>query len=142
MRKNNRYMAKRFVLFLLLISLGVSAYAQIARWHVTPAYDNIEVLENGYFKVFLNGRFGLLDKNGVAVLPVEYDEMTPFYEDRALLYKNGKFCAVLDVYGNMIDLSDKNYVPLPNAKCFQSGYLLVRKGSEYFYLDVAGKEAF
>ena len=127
---------------LLVLSSFLPVHGQIAKWHVKPDYDNIEVLENGYFKVLLNGRFGLLDKNGVAVLPVEYDEMTPFHEDRTLLYKNGKFSAVMDVYGNVIDLSDKNYVPLPNAKCFHSGYLLVKKGSEYFYLDVAGKEAF
>ena len=134
--------SKRLVCMLLSLSCFLSAHAQIAVWHVSPVYDNIEVLENGYFKVSLNGRFGLLDKNGVAVLPVEYDEMTPFHEDRTLLYKNGKFSAVMDVYGNVIDLSDKNYVPLPNAKCFHSGYLLVKKDSEYFYLDVAGKEAF
>ena len=127
---------------LLVLSSLLPVHGQIAKWHVKPDYDNIEVLENGYFKVLLNGRFGLLDKNGVAVLPVEYDEMTPFHEDRTLLYKNGKFSAVMDVYGNVIDLSDKNYVPLPNAKCFHSGYLLVKKDSEYFYLDVAGKEAF
>lgn len=134
--------SKKNLLMFLSLSCFLSAHAQIAKWHVKPDYDNIEVLENGYFKVLLNGHFGLLDKNGVAVLPVEYDEMTPFHEDRTLLYKNGKFSAVMDVYGNVIDLSGKNYVPLPNAKCFNSGYLLVKKGSEYFYLDVAGKEAF
>lgn len=135
-----------FTLMILLVSFSLNA--QIAKWIVYPEYDNIEMLDNGLLKVTKDGKIGLLNKSGVPVLPVEmeYDKITSFYENKALLFKNGKFVAITDTYGNVKDLSDKRYNLVENFDRFYSGYLIVQLVAEnrklYYYLNEDGKIAF
>lgn len=131
---------KKHLLVLILLLNVMSVQAQIARWMVRPDYDNIEMTDKGFLKVTEKGRIGLLDKAGEEVLPVEYDRITPFYEDKALLFKDGKFCAIIDAYGNLTDMSDKDYAVDQNNERFHSGYLLVSHDKSFYYIDGTGRK--
>lgn len=133
---------RRNLLFVLMILFGsFSTNAQIAKWIVYPEYDNIEMLDNGLLKVTKNGKVGLLNKSGAPVLPVEYEKISAFYEDRALLFKNGRFVAITDLYGTVIDLSNEYYDLVEDFDRFYSDYLIVKKNNLYYYLNRDGRIA-
>lgn len=135
-------MNKRILVLLMLICVLTSVDAQIAKWMVRPTYDHIEMLDCGLMKVSLNGKIGLLNNTGKEILSLEYDSITNFKEGYALLYNNSAFCAVIDTQGNVINVADKHYTVSEEFPFYSFGYLLVRQGNQYLFLDAKGKEAY
>lgn len=141
--KNTKMMIKRiFLTALMAFSFSAVVQAQIARWVVEPVYENIEMINSELMKVKLDGKVGLLNNSGAMVLPVAFDSISAFYEDRALLFNNNKFYGFTDYQGQIVKLDNKEYELLPGNNRFYNGMLLVKKNGQYIYLDSNGAEAY
>lgn len=135
-------MNKKMFVGVIMACLSLSVQAQIAKWLVRPNYDSIEMTDNGLLKVVSNGKIGLLNKDGKEVLPQEYDSITAFKEDRALLFKNGKLYGITDSYGRISILQGEEYRLPAGVTRFYSGLLLVMQNNQYFYLNTEGTQVF
>ena len=127
---------------IVLTCLASSANAQIAKWLVRPSYDHIEMTGSGLLKVVSNGKEGLLSIEGKEVLPMEFDSIGSFKEDRALLFKNGKFYGITDIQGRIIPLQKKDYKLPHGVARFHSGYLLVKQNQQFYFIDKEGNQAY
>lgn len=126
----------------LLACLSSSVDAQIAKWLVRPTYDHIEMSDGRLLKVVSNGRIGLINKDGKEVLPTEFDSITSFKEDRALLFKNGVFYGITDPQGRVISLQHKGYKLCHGANHYYSGLLLVTLNQQFFFLNKEGEQTY
>lgn len=126
----------------LLACLSSSVDAQIAKWLVRPTYDHIEMNDGRLLKVVSNGRIGLINKDGKEVLPTEFDSITSFKEDRALLFKNGVFYGITDPQGRVISLQHKGYKLCHGANHYYSGLLLVTLNQQFFFLNKEGEQTY
>lgn len=131
-----------FIAVFLMFGLCSTMQAQIARWLVEPQYDSIEMIDGQLLKVSLNGKCGLLNRNGGMVLPIVYDSIAPFHEERALLFNDNVFWGITDCQGQVIDLVGKDYELLPENNRFYNGMLLVKKYGQYYYLNTNGEVAY
>lgn len=135
-------MNKRILLSIMFVGILASVDAQIAKWLVRPNYDYIEMLDCGLMKTFMSGKIGLLNDTGTEILPLKYDSITTFKEGCALLFNNNAFCAVVNMQGHVTDVADRHYIVSKNNQFYSFGYLLVKKGNQYFFIDPEGVEAY
>lgn len=135
-------MNKRILLSIIIVCVLTSMNAQIATWMVQPNYDRIELLDCGLMKVSINGKIGLLDDTGKEILPLKYDSITAFKDGRALLFNNSAFCAVTDMQGNIVNVVNKHYTVSEESSFYSFGYLLVKKGNQYLFIDMRGWEVY
>lgn len=126
----------------LLACLSSSMHAQIAKWLVQPTYDHIEMIDGGLLKVNSDGKVGLLNKNGKELLSAEFDSITSFKEDRALLFKNGAFYGIIDKQGHVTSLFEKGYELPYDANHYSSGLLLVTLNRQFFFLNKKGESVY
>lgn len=126
----------------LLACLNSSMHAQIAKWLVQPTYDHIEMIDGRLLKVNSGGKVGLLNKNGKELLPAEFDSITSFKEDRALLFKNGSFYGITDRQGRVTPLFEKGYKLSDNTNHYSSGLLLVTLDRQFFFLNKEGESVY
>lgn len=88
-----------------------------------------------------DNKYGYCDQNGNVVIPPNFDFAFPFSNGRAVVYRNvggvGKY-AFIDKDGNLLTDFKFDYVT-PYSENFACVY---KRGRGYFYLDLAGKEAF
>ena len=132
---------KLFVVFVLMC-LAPSADAQIAKWLVRPSYDHIEMTDSGLLKIVSDGKEGLLSVEGREVLPIDFDSISSFKEDRALLFKNGEFYGITDLQGRIIPLQERGYKLPHEAAHFHYGYLLVKQNQQFYYIDKEGNQVY
>ena len=123
---------KSLIIGVIAFCCNSAVNAQIAKWLVRPDYDAIEMMDNGLLKVSLNGKIGLLNKDGEKVLPLEYDSITSFHEGKALLFNNNKLYGITDQYGKVIALQSQNYELFPGNNRFQNGMLSKAKAIAAF----------
>ena len=50
-------------------------------------FDGYFNFENGYAKTYKNGKLGLIDKTGKAVLPIEFFQMSKVYKNTVITVK-------------------------------------------------------
>ena len=72
-----------------------------------------EFIDTGFSQQFAGGKWGVIDKNGKVVIPLEYDKISPIYE-----YEGAKMI----------------------QKYFKDGKAKVTKDGREFYIDKTGKE--
>lgn len=132
----------RLFVGIVWMCLASSADAQIAKWLVRPSYDHIEMTDSGLLKVVSGGKEGLLSVEGREVLPIEFDSISSFKEDRALLFKDGKFYGITDLQGRIIPLQENGYKLPHGAAHFHSGYLLVKRNQQFYFIDKEGNQAY
>ena len=65
---------------------------------------------------------GLVDEQGHAVLAQLYEDITPFIDDRALIYKDGRW-GVIDRTGEVL-----RYFGSQKPRLFPEGFVLVTNG--------------
>lgn len=117
-------------------------------------YDAAFDFENGFGRVMKGEKMGLVDKNGVEVVPVKYDELT--YDAKHNLYrvKAGKKCGILDGQGKELLKVQYSYIsefncygkallalggkPTPNQQAKGKSFLL---GAKYGVLNADGTVA-
>ncbi|GEM_PF-4166953 len=141
----------RFLFLILCSGLAVSAHAQIARWSLHARYDTISLDNNGIYLVGKDGKFGLADTNvdtsklhededidkKAIILPVQYDSIAPFKNGYAVIFNktNGLVEGFVDEKGEFTNLTEWEYSVGSGYPYFSSGYLLVEKGMESFFID-------
>ena len=126
----------------LLACLTSPMNAQIAKWLVKPMYDHIEMIDGGLLQVNSGGKIGLLNNKGKELLPIEFDSITSFKEDRALLFKNGSFYGITDEQGHVTPLFEKGYELPYDTNHYSSGLLLVTQNRQFFFLNKEGKRVY
>ena len=136
----------RFLLTLALSGLiAFQACAQGFVWEMPPSdFSNIERLTKGLFKVERNGKIGVVKPDGTPVVDVVCSEITPFYENRALLLvKEGEKDRII---GNIsisgqICLFSNSYYALADQRFYSDGLLSVEnENGEKGYIDGHGNE--
>lgn len=127
--------------------LGTMAYcgisAQTVVWQMAPSdYSGITRISDKLFKVTKNGKFGLATSDGTIVADIQNENMSMFYEHKALL-------TYTDEYGECVSgcLTDdgkyykfkKKYYTLNGQKFFSDGVLSVSdENGQLGYVDETG----
>ena len=66
-------------------------------------YDYARAIYGGYAQVQKNGLWGLARLNGSLVIPIQYEQISTFYSDRAIVKRDNKIYAV-DINNNRVSL--------------------------------------
>jgi hypothetical protein len=105
---------------------------------VKPQYDYAHAFHNGLAKVMKDGKSGMINKEGLEVLPieylfdVEYDGSLRLYEGLSSIMRDGKFGFIN---------GDARMVLEPQfeeAKRFSEGVAAVKKNGEWYLIDHEG----
>ena len=102
---------------------------------VIPAkYSFVDSFIEGLASVFLNGKWGYIDKSGKEVIPLQYDYAGAFSKGLARVEINGKW--------GYINKSGKEVIPLKydDASGFGDGLAPVKLNGKWGYIDKSGKE--
>lgn len=113
---------------------------------IPPKYDCIEewvhIPRRRLFRVSLDDKFGIINKKGKEITPIQYDLICNFYEDMALVVKGS-------LYG-FINTAGKEVIPPKYNKyaadnifdiCFKNGYAKLQLlKTLYIYIDKEGNE--
>lgn len=140
------YNMKHIISLFLFGITFLSSFGQIAHWKVQPTFDDVKILPNGLIATINGQKCGLYDNNGNELLPIEYDGITDFTDNVALLFNDGKFSGIVNERGNVVDLSNSGYTPILYQTFFSDNYLNVSKQkdgdtqSEFYYIDKKGNE--
>ncbi|MCC8119710.1 MAG: WG repeat-containing protein [Bacteroidales bacterium] len=135
-------MKTRFTTMSLIIGSGLYACAQMGFWVVKPAYDNIQLLDNGLLKVSVDGKVGLLSADGSReVLPLENDSISPFKDGIALVYNQKALKGSVDSNGRL-SAFEEGYIAEKGIDGYANGYLLVRRDGKYYFLDSQGEKKY
>ncbi len=102
-----------FLLFLILVTSNVQA--QTARWAIAPDYESIEKYSDNLYKVRIGDSFGVIDKNGIEIVPVSIDSLTTFSEGVALALKydekgNCRLKGLVREEGRYITISEEWFI--------------------------------
>ncbi|MBR2290867.1 MAG: WG repeat-containing protein [Prevotella sp.] len=122
-----------------LILLATSLHAQVPRWSLHPKYASIEMLGNGNYIVSNNGKYGMMDAKENEVVPMQYDNLSPFRSNTSVLYNGGKFVGYMSDKGRVKEYPAGQY-EVAEQPSFYDGYLLVSNINGYFYLRASDDE--
>lgn len=137
---------KHIILLFLFGIISLSTFGQIAHWKVQPTFDDAKILPNGLIATINGQKCGLYDNNGNELLPIEYDGITDFADNVALLFNDGKFSGIVNEKGNVVNLTNSGYTPILHQTFFSDNYLNVTNlkngdnASEFYYIDKKGNE--
>ena len=130
---------KRSLFIYALLTLAISAQAQVARWLIRPAYEKIDFV--------VGADLVLADSAGTKVLwsfngrrlASTTDELFPFADGHAVAVAPGsaQITTVYDSYGRSMVVG--NYQVAANFPYFANGYLLVHDGRYLRYMNDQGK---
>lgn len=135
----------RIILSLILACFAIYGYSQTVVWQMKPTdYSQIERISSNLFRVVRNGRIGLINSDGTVVAAVINDNISDFYEHKALITCN-------DGYGERITgcLTDNGmyynyatkYYTLNGQKFFSDGLLSVSdENDKRGYIDERGNK--
>lgn len=123
----------RNLLLAVLLLMSCNINAQVARWIIHPEYDYIKMLESGFYVASKNGRYGMLDDQEKVVVPMQYDSMSVFNSQKALLYEGGKCIGYVSDRGDLKNIAALQF-DVVGLNSFSDGYLAVSNNSGYFYI--------
>lgn len=137
----------KYIIPLILFGIiSFSSFGQIAHWKVKPTFDDAKILPNGLIATINGQKCGLFDNNGNELLPIEYDSITDFTDNVALLFNDGKFAGIVNEKGNVVDMTNSGYTPIQDQTFFRDNFLNVTKVENgnsvtgLYYVDKKGKE--
>lgn len=138
-------MTGRFYILLLAMLIVGEASAQTARWAVRPIYDDIDLYAVDLFRYHGNGKVGLVDNMGQAIMPIDVDSITVMTEGCALaLLRKGARWAIagIVVQDGLIYTPIEGEYYATRYSFFSEGMLCVadRSGKKGF-LNVHGSQA-
>lgn len=137
---------KKILISFLFGILSLASFCQIAHWKVAPTFDDVKILPNGLILASIGQKCGLYDGSGNELLPIEYTGITDYAEDVAIAFKDGKFAGIVDMNGNIVDLSNSGYTPLVHQLAFSNDILNVVKldkennRSWFYFINKKGTE--
>lgn len=135
-------------LFLLLVMMSVfdtTSLASTVKWLIKPEYDAVSYYSENIFKCKSNGKWQLIDKKGVTLLPYAVDSITDCFGGYSLaLEKTGDKYKIKGFFGK----STLQYIPVSGSyytgtySYFSEGYVPVAdtKTMLFGYLDATGRE--
>ena len=98
-------------------------------------YDEINKFNNGLAKVKLNEKYGFIDKNGNEVISLKYMLASDFYDDKAVVSKDGKNDILIDKNG--MELTDFKDTKIQNFN--GNDIAVIRTNSKFGLIDKQGK---
>lgn len=138
----------RFSIAILLFLTAIHCFSQSVTWEMEPTdlYNDVKYIGFNLFQTLSHdGKVGVIDSKGMVIVETTCDEITPFYEEYALLLaKNGDKSRVI---GNLSTHGEFNrflqeyvFYTLQGQAFYSCGLLTVednkgRKG----YIDLKGK---
>ncbi|MCL2650546.1 MAG: WG repeat-containing protein [Candidatus Azobacteroides sp.] len=102
---------------------------------IKPQYDSVEFFKNGLSRVKKNGKWGLLNENGIELTPIKYDTIYAFNQyDMAKAISNNK--------KGYVDINGQEIIPLIyNEIYFSSNDLIkITLNHKEGYLNHQGQE--
>lgn len=132
---------RRILAVIMLVMVVASMQGQIARWALHPNYDRVEQLDNGLFKVLQGRKYGLMARDDKEVLPIKYDSIADFRNGYAVIINTEMndvegFC---NEEGKFVNLAGKHFRITNDYPYFSSGYLLVYRDGDYYYINTKGE---
>ena len=137
-----------FIIFLFFLIFAISSFAQSVAWGLSPSnYTNIECLGKHLYKVTNeDGQMTIMSAraDGKIEQVITCDEITPFYENWALLIKQEsgrrRVIGCLETDGECY-LFDNIFYALANQEFYSEGLLTVENAKgEKVYIDYQGNE--
>lgn len=116
-------MKKYCFLFMMFIALNANAQS----W--TKDYDYVDEFSSGLAKVTKGSKYGYVNKQGVLVVPLIYDEAMTLREGKATVQKGGKW-GYIDSTGKEVE--EFKY---EDAGCFRDSLAVVRLHGKYGFVD-------
>lgn len=119
--------------------------AQTAVWQLRPTdYNEITLINTNLYKVQSNGKIGLIHADGTVVAPATNDNISDYYEGKALVTVNDgngeRVAGCLTESGKFFPYSAKYYT-LSGQKFFSDGALSVAdEQGKLGYIDEAGAQ--
>lgn len=136
---------KSIVLMLSCICLAQEGSSQTVAWQMRPTdYSQIERISNHLFKAVRNGKIGLINSDGTVVAPMINDNISDFYEHKALVTCNDghgeRITGCLTDNGTYVGYTDKYYT-LNGQKFFSDGLISVQDENGMLgYIDDRGNK--
>lgn len=132
-------MKKGFILLCTLLSC-ISASAQMSRWIMPPAYDDIHIADGAPLIISDSLNVSSLWDLYGRHLAVTEDEIHPFREGFAVTTERGtdNITGFFDSQGHFVALSDCQVAR--SYPYFSEGYLLVKSRGVYKFINQDGKE--
>lgn len=127
------------ILTALLLATVATSSAQIANWVVSPEYEAIRLRDNGMLEVSKNNKTGLMDGGGKEFLKIAYDSIGDFNSGHALLFNDSKMVGFVNTEGNVVE-TDSEFEPVKDMEFFSEGFLPVKKGHYFYYLNTIGEQ--
>lgn len=127
------------------LSITPVADAQTAVWAMKPMVcSDCTYLGKGLFKIMKDGKVGLVNSSGDVLAACEYDNLTPFYEDKALLTlstsKGERVVGCVTENGTYHAFTN-TYYTLQGQNFYSDGLLSVSNAQgRVGYIDIAGNE--
>lgn len=122
-------------------------YKQNGKWGLangndiitTPRYDYVGTLNNyRLLKVAQNGKYGYINTKGEIIIPIQYEQITDFFEGTAFAQKG--YLNTLLCYN--ISTGKNKAIPIKNidsiGTVFYENLLWFAQGRKYGFLDTAG----
>lgn len=138
-------MFKRLILSFVVVYFTISGSGQTVVWQMAPTdYSRIERLNSSLFLAYRNGKVGLINADGSIVAPVVNDDISDYYEHKALITSNDghgeRITGCLTYDGSYYGYSTKYYT-LKGQKFFSDGLLSVADESgKLGYIDEKGNQ--
>ncbi|MCW3789263.1 WG repeat-containing protein [Plebeiibacterium sediminum] len=125
---------KRIVIILLSLYLILPIYAQENKSFL-DSYQKAWEIEDGYYRVMLNGKMGLIDGNGNVIIPCENEQVWDLQDNGNIkVIKNGKI-GIYNLNGNLIIPTVYDMVWE-----FEDGRAKVLKNGKMGFVDMNGYE--
>ena len=134
---------RKIIISIFLLWGYMVVEAQTVVWQMQPTdYSSIERINKNLFKVARNGKIGLINADGTIVAEAVNDELSGFYEHKALMTSNDgngeRIMGCLTDDGRYFPYSEKYYT-LSGQKFFSDGVLSVANAQKQLgYIDESG----
>lgn len=114
----------------------VGFFNLITHFTIEPIYDDADDFFRGISKVENEGKYGLINKLGEEILPLECDYISEFYEDVAVYSIDKKYGYIRrDGFKFLSAVYDE-------VTGFNNGYGFAKQGKSYICVDKSGKIIF
>lgn len=104
---------KRLASIIFILLYAIPAFSQTMEWHIKDNYTDIVYMGNDLFKVKNSyGKWGVINEYGELTVDVQYDSITHFVENRALLLDiTGQFLkGIINERGQIIKTFSRNEI--------------------------------
>lgn len=138
-------MFKKFYFSTLFVCITICGNGQTVVWQMLPTdYNQIERISSTLFKVARNGKIGLINADGTIVAPVINDEISDYYEHKALVTSSDghgeRITGCLTDNGSFYGYTTKYYT-LKGQKFFSDDLISVAdENGKLGYIDERGNK--